>query len=1057
MSSRSNVLQHIPSIHGDGRPTHRQGRKSTSEQLDAFFSEVEKQSSLLPPISSSSCQPLAHTNDVGRSLQEHRHKGSPKLNANRAVCNESCYWCRRQNSWCGWCRVSPNRSEVVDHVRSRSSLQRSSSEKQKIKRSASQLSQVSKRLFAIKSGSTLAASAVGNGADPKDAVELSYDHSRMTEIDKLLELATFALSAILSKEQLKALTSRVQLRSFGENEIVFRSGEVCSPQVYTVRVEDGLPKLAMRPSFYIVHSGEFHAYNRRDPTRLKPFECLRRGSVFGELSFFLQDQRHCTVVAGCESVAIEVLLSEMLQILVPEEKLADARESEVKEEESSASHQDRYLALLKGNRSKKDKMYHFYRRKAEIEVFGLPLNEDSRKREWRTGAYARKLKRILNFELTIYYVVKIQFLVRRFLRRLRLKAQKAREREREKAALFLQRIARGFLARIFCNKMRMTNGLQPLNFQELFERRRREKAQMQITAHVKQESARLWNLFNFANDKILSVYRQDFRKQHLEQLKILMTAIEDGKIGKFAFYDVAKDAKIPGKALKRWINDENIVKKRRDEETNQDFELRNQRTKELLEEQLLVWAGRNESVREAIGLWKVEVLSYKEAAPEVTKKPHPLCSIIPDYYDMKSLREILSQSESWLGLNPPSARSEASLAEGGWMLDSLLNHVSEQENYELQHQEQLARALVETHATAERPSSKVELEEPAGFGSASSSAEVLEGADVRLGAPEHEAAIRPDVEMFIARIKAALYHSKVDIRKMFLALDKDKDGYLSLHEFDNAMRILNVRINSRDLYDISKTFVDDRMPTQLCLRMFLSCFTSDLICSESITDKVSLFSSTVMADFEAFAQSKEKLEQELISKGSHLLDQFYDLLFSNQWKRREDKVELLSFCALKSVISLFELDWHDRDTLVRFVRVLLYIHEQLWSQLLLELCTWYMPIESEAHLRKQLIAMKTKDERTSFHALSRRMSCFMPQQELLAHQFSEFARENTDTTCEEGKLMEVNMDQIKLRSFRLWSKLKTEKGNVVLEMFIDVCNQLTNLCHIEREVDELFR
>ena len=626
-------------------------------------------------------------------------------------------------------------------------------------------------------------------------------------------------------------------------------------------------------------------------------------------------------------------------------------------------------------------MYHFYRSKAEIEVFGLPLNEDSRRREWRTGAYARKLKRILNFELTIYYVVKIQFLVRRFLRRLRLKAHKARERERENAALFLQRIARGFLARIFCNKMRMTNGLQPLNFQELFERRRREKAQMKITAHVNQETARLWNLFNFANDKFFSVYRQDFRKQHLEQLKILMTAIEDGKMGKFAFYDVAKDAKIPGKALKRWINDENIVKKRREEETYQDFESRNRQTKELLEGQLLVWAGRNESVRDAIEMWKVEVLSYKEAAPKVAKKPHPLCSIIPDYYDMTSLREILSQSKSWLGLNPSSARSEASLAERGRMLYTLLNDVSEEENYELQHQEQLARALVETHATAERPSSKVEPEEEsADFVSASSSAEVLEGSDVRQAAPEYEAAIGPDVEMFIARIKAALYHSKVDIKKMFLVLDKDKDGYLSLHEFENAMRILNVRINSRDLYDISKTFVDHSMPTQLCLRLFLSCFTSDLICSESITDKVSLFSSTVMADFEAFAQSKKKLEQELIFKGSHLLDQFYNLLFSNQWKRREEKVELLSFCALKSVVSLFELDWHDRDTLVRFVRVLLYIHEQLWSQLLLELCTWYMPIESEAHLRKQVIAMKTKDERTSFHALSRRMSCFMPQQ-----------------------------------------------------------------------------
>ena len=32
----------------------------------------------------------------------------------------------------------------------------------------------------------------------------------MTEIEKLLELATFALSAILSEEQLKALTSRVR-------------------------------------------------------------------------------------------------------------------------------------------------------------------------------------------------------------------------------------------------------------------------------------------------------------------------------------------------------------------------------------------------------------------------------------------------------------------------------------------------------------------------------------------------------------------------------------------------------------------------------------------------------------------------------------------------------------------------------------------------------------------------------------------------------------------------------------------------------------------------------
>lgn len=65
-------------------------------------------------------------------------------------------------------------------------------------------------MFATKSGSTVAASAVGNDANQKDAVELSYDRARMTEIEKLLELATFALSAILSEEQLKALTSRVR-------------------------------------------------------------------------------------------------------------------------------------------------------------------------------------------------------------------------------------------------------------------------------------------------------------------------------------------------------------------------------------------------------------------------------------------------------------------------------------------------------------------------------------------------------------------------------------------------------------------------------------------------------------------------------------------------------------------------------------------------------------------------------------------------------------------------------------------------------------------------------
>eukprot|EP00960_Hanusia_phi_P055374 762950-Hanusia_phi.AAC.4 len=719
-------------------------------------------------------------------------------------------------------------------------------------------------------------------------------------------------------------------------------------------------------------------------------------------------------------------------------------------------------------------MYHFYRKKAEIEVFGLPLSEDSRKREWKTGAYARKLKRILNFELTVYYVVKIQFLVRRFLRRLKMKAHKAREREKDRAALLLQRIARGFLARILCNKMRVTHGLDPLNFQELFERRKREKEQLILQGHVRRETERLWKLFHVANDGILRAYRLDVRKQHLEQLKLLVTAIEDGKIGDFAFYDVAKDARIPAKALKRWVNDDLIVKKPRDMESKEDFMWRNERTMSLLEEQVLVWAGSNERVREIIGLWRIEVFAPKEPAPEVAKKAHSLSHVIPDYYEMRSLREIMASAQRLLGLRShpdvssfphASARAED---EGAERVLAELNEA----NDGLEHKDLGLPALMESDSLEAMPQMLTSLEQKeqqqqqqAEFDTASSACPTSEGPELTPHPPPADDP-RADTELpsFISRVRASLYHRNIDMKTMLLALDKDKDGYLSLHEFDKAMRILNIRMNPRDLHDITRAFVEENTPTQLSLRCLLGWFTADLIRSESIDDKVSLFVSAVKADFDLFATSDNELELEQIRRGCVLLEQFNDLLLINPPKDGQH-VQLLGLCVLKNVVHMFELELHDKDTLVRFVRILLYLSEQRWKCLVLELYTWYMPIESEFHLRMQMTAMKKNKDKKQHAVLSHRVSCYMPVQVMGKHSARSFcdvaAGDACTRFCTVFNVQDRNEDGRKganrcrdgscqLQLISLFCG--TDKGNVIFEVFIDACRHLTSLCHIEKEI-----
>eukprot|EP00960_Hanusia_phi_P055373 762950-Hanusia_phi.AAC.3 len=349
----SSGLQRIPSIHKVNQQTLREGGRWSMKKLDDVFSEFEQKQSLFPPISSyPSNQSQATTYDMRRLLQDNHRKvvlETQFLRLRSAPLKAATGAVSRTFGADGAERTRTGQSLLI---KSQSSLHKSSPEKRKFGRASSQLSHVSKKSPQSNARLLAAPSPGRSDADPKPVQE-EKANPHVEEVEKLFQLATFALSAVLTEEQRNSLTSKVKLRHYKEKQVVFTSGESCPPQVYTAKVEDGLPTLAMRPSFYIVQSGEFLAFNKADVTSSRPFACLKRGSVFGELSFLMQDKRQCTIIASCDAAAVEVQLSDLVQTLVSPGNEAEEKKSEDVEEQKSSYHQERYLSLLKGTRSRK--------------------------------------------------------------------------------------------------------------------------------------------------------------------------------------------------------------------------------------------------------------------------------------------------------------------------------------------------------------------------------------------------------------------------------------------------------------------------------------------------------------------------------------------------------------------------------------------------------------------------------------------------------------------------------------------------------------------------------
>ena len=378
-------------------------------------------------------------------------------------------------------------------------------------------------------------------------------------------------------------------------------------------------------------------------------------------------KRNCTVRAAMSAGVIEVDRSDLVLLL--SKKLSEIAEAAELERNRP------YLALAEKQRLENEKIKReraeaaSASRRASIEALLIPkveksvfrkvLNEFAREREWAAGKYARVLQKELEQKRKGAYVRKIQSAARKMIARIKAERQADVVAYRRKCTQLIQRTFRGHLARVSMSKMRSKQGFDPIDFQSVNNRRHAEKALCYYNEKVERQTNLILKANEHCIEELFQLLRKNFIQQRLGQLKALVKGIKDGTVFGFSFLTISEHIRVPIKALNRWIRDENIIKKQRENETDEQFAVRLEKMMKAIHEKVLQWYDNTSLVQSLVKSWTDDIhLPFTNVSmPDGQSKGTMLAQQIPNFGNMKKLRDIFNAAKLLKALSTKKDRS----------------------------------------------------------------------------------------------------------------------------------------------------------------------------------------------------------------------------------------------------------------------------------------------------------------------------------------------------------------------------------------------------------------
>jgi CRP-like cAMP-binding protein len=573
----------------------------------------------------------------------------PAPNVQKDSC-QNCFWCRRNaGRWCGWCQ-RPQRINVPQHdifvgsgadfpVPSRP-LRRHSSQRRS--------SGLEQQAQAIRSSTSLdgpihARSPLSNATQdlPSRQPETvsphaSKDAQAALHIALLRRCKSVSL-ALLGEKQIGLIATHVRTLPFARGEVVFRQGDPAAVHRevrYDPDSETGAKSVVMAPPFYVVAKGVLHVtvtYGARGEEEGEgwgdPIATLNAGSVAGEHSALAGGTRRCTIRAAVPCMLVEVMRSHVSRAL--HDSLQD--EADDGEEERERARRARRAARLLPMRAElaahaaraREAVSEEFVRAVERRVFGSPLGEVQRTREWSTGVHARRMRREHEHLMAEHFATQIQRALAGMRARRVLQSIRRARAARLAAVIRIQRMFRGIVER-----RRMREKLQLLSaasglatappggaaawtLQWLGQvREGREEAELDL-----HEAAAVAQLYGPIAERA--------RRRRLDQAQRIVRAVLDGGLVGLVFRQVCEDVgggMVPAKAIERWARGQPVVQRRRAAETDSEWEQRRERLEAAVREAALEWLGRTGLALALVADWRGDATGYRQSDAQLSSE-----------------------------------------------------------------------------------------------------------------------------------------------------------------------------------------------------------------------------------------------------------------------------------------------------------------------------------------------------------------------------------------------------------------------------------------------------
>ena len=150
-------------------------------------------------------------------------------------------------------------------------------------------------------------------------------------------------------------------------------------------------------------------------------------------------------------------------------------------------------------------------------------------------------------------------------------------------------------------------GLPSSHFSRVLERRLKEKTAAIRREEIDRQTEMLLQADAHCCNEIFQRLQESVSSQRLAQLKALLHGIKIGTVFGFSFLTVSEDVRVPIKALNRWVGEDTIIKKKRDNETAEQFAERNDKMMNVIHEKVLAWFYKTPRVQGILSAWKGDV------------------------------------------------------------------------------------------------------------------------------------------------------------------------------------------------------------------------------------------------------------------------------------------------------------------------------------------------------------------------------------------------------------------------------------------------------------------